>query len=141
MDINLTNMTSIAQCDARIQEAQEERFEHSNAVQRNTYLISQKAAVVVRAQNILSVVNTRIEDLTTQIDSMPAGPDKEKLIGRRYNELARKQRMTVILGEDNAALDLDRQIALSRAESAIVEIDARITAFQAKKVELQNAAA
>ncbi len=136
MVYNFTKITTVAKCDEMIAKAQVERFDQSSAVERYNYQIAQKAITITRVQNLLDEVTTRIDALTTQIDSMADGTDKDQLIAKRYSLLARQQRFTIALGDDSTDLDIDRQIALSQAEALVINIDERIAAFQAKKVEL-----
>jgi len=140
MVLNLTNISSIDKCDAYIQQFQFEKQDFQSAITRYANLASQRASVVDRTQTLLTAVDARIATLETKIANEPDANVKLALNVKLNMDLARKGRYEITLGDANSELDVERQFNQSEAEAMIVNLDERITALQARKVEIQNAA-
>lgn len=133
---NFTHVSSIAGCDAMIEEAQREKdilvLRRDNLTNAVNHSLAVKAFIqedVVTKTNLITslteLLATKTPDSSewhdVRADLFDAEADRSKLLRRLSNP------------------STDRQYSLGQYEAAIIETDLYLAALESRKVELQNA--
>jgi len=139
MSYNLQPITTIAGCDALINQANNEKANEEFRITSLEHQMSNKSAAAEALPAELNAVTTQLTAMTTAADLLPEGNDKMQLLIEVNNLETKKMRIEMRIENNGPEWVVDTKKEIKLAEAAVVVLAELITELQARKAELTAA--